>query len=277
MKNKNENQIKKFIDDLKLKEKSKATIEKYERDVKKFINFADGKINKDSVLKYKEHLKKEYKIKSANSMIASLNSFFIFIKKHKLKAKYFILQKETFRHEDKELLRSDYEILIEEAKKRENKEISFILQTICSTGIRISELSFITVESVKKAEAVINLKGKVRRIFILPKLCKKLLEYANEKNVLSGSIFVTKRGLPISRVSVWKKLKRLAKSAKVKESKVFPHNLRRLFAKCFYENEKDVIKLADLLGHSNVNTTRIYLQSAGKEHRKMLEGLNLLD
>ena len=185
-------------------------------------------------------------------------------------------QRQIFCSEDKELTKEEYTRLLNAAESKGNKRLNLILQTICGTGIRVSELKFITVESVKKGEAFVFCKGKRRSVFIVKALQKKLLKYADEQNIESGCIFITRTGKPVSRTNIWRDMKKLCKEANVNPEKVFPHNLRHLFARVFYGIEKDIAKLADILGHSSINTTRIYIISTGTEHRQRMENMRLV-
>lgn len=217
-----------------------------------------------------------YAPRSINSMLASLNSFFSFINRDDLKVKSIKLQRQAFCPEDKELTKDEYKRLVHAAKQKGNERLSLIIQTICGTGIRVSELKFITVEAVKCGEAVVSLKGKTRSVFIVKDLKKKLLAYAKEKKIKSGSIFITRTGTPMNRTNIWREMKNLCKQANVNPNKVFPHNLRHLFARTFYGIEKDIAKLADILGHSSIDTTRIYIVSTGIEHRRRMENMRLV-
>lgn len=269
--------LKKFENYLKNEERSEATIEKYMRDVRFFAEFAgDAEITKEVILGYKSKLRESYAVSSANSMIAALNSFFRFCGWHELCVKQFKVQRQIYCSEEKELTRAEYVRLLTAANRRQNKRLNLIIQTICGTGIRVSELQYITVEAVKSGEAAVNCKGKNRRIFIVSELKKKLLHYIKERGIVSGAVFVTKRGKPISRITVWKEMKALCQSANVSPRKVFPHNLRHLFARTFYGIEKDIAKLADILGHSSINTTRIYIVTSGAEHRRKMENMRLI-
>lgn len=262
---------------LKNEEKSKNTIEKYIRDVRAFAEFSGGKvITKETVIAYKEHLKANYKIISVNSMLASLNGLFSFLGWYELKIKAIKLQQQIYCPEEKELTKAEYMRLVNTAKQNGNERLNLILQTICSTGIRVSELQFITVEAVKYGEATVSLKGKTRSVFIVKELKKKLLSFAQKQNIKSGMIFVTRTGKAISRTNIWREMKALCKEANVNPQKVFPHNLRHLFARTFYGIEKDIAKLADILGHSSINTTRIYIISTGTEHRRRMENMRLI-
>lgn len=269
--------LKRFVSSLKANEKSSATIEKYSRDIKTFLKYAKGKVvDKNLLLDYKEYLFKNYKTTSANSMIGAINSFLKFLDKLSLCIKQFRVQREAYCSEEKELTKSEYFRLVNTAKSKNNKQLALIIQTICSTGIRVSELKFITVESVYKGEAIVRLKGKIRKIFILPELKSKLISFIKENKIEKGVVFVSKNGKPISRNAVWRKMKELCNQANVPKSKVFPHNLRHLFARTFYNIDKDIAKLADILGHSNVNTTRIYIMTSGIEHRNQMRTMRLL-
>ena len=225
---------------------------------------------------YKQMLGNTYAVASANSMIAALNCFLRFCGWHELCVKQFKIQRQAYCCEEKELSRSEYIRLIEAAKKKRNERLNLIIQTICVTGIRVSELQYITVEALNRSEAVVNCKGKNRRIFIVPELKKKLLRYVKEQKISSGVIFITRNGNPISRNNIWKEMKSLCEEAHVAPSKVFPHNLRHLFARTFYGIEKDIAKLADILGHASINTTRIYIVTTGAEHKRKMENMKLI-
>lgn len=258
-------------------EKSEATCQKYERDIRAFMRFVCNEvITKDIVIAYKEKIKKEYKNSSVNSMLASINSFLAFIGRSDLKVKQLKTQKQIFCSEEKELSRDEYLRLVEAARKLRNERIGLVIQTICATGIRVSELPFITVEAAKCGEAAVCLKGKNRIVLLTGKLKKRLQEYIRKHKIMGGPIFVTRNGNPLNRSNIWRDMKKLCESARVDEKKVFPHNLRHLFARCFYSLEKDIAKLADILGHSSIDTTRLYIISTGKEHRRQLEALRLV-
>lgn len=257
-------------------ERSPATIEKYIRDVAAFAEYVQmSEITKDAVLAYKRQIMQNYTARSVNSMLSSINSLFAFLRWHDLKVKTLKIQRQIFCSEKKELTKSEYARLCEAAEKR-SERLKLILQTICGTGIRVSELRYITVEAAKQGEAVVNCKAKTRVIFIVKELRKKLLRYAKARGIKSGMIFVTRTGNPISRTNIWREMKSLCESANVNPQKVFPHNLRHLFARVFYGIEKDIAKLADILGHSSINTTRIYIISTGTEHRRRMENMRLI-
>lgn len=258
-------------------EKSAATTEKYIRDVKAFAEYMqNNEITKESVLAYKKHIQQNYAVRSVNSMIASINGFFSFLCWYDLKVKALKIQRQMFCTEEKELTKPEYLRLCRAADEKRNERLKLILQTICGTGIRVSELRYITVEAAKQGEAVVNCKAKTRVIFIVKELRKKLLRYAAEQNIKTGMIFITKAGKPINRTNIWREMKSLCESANVNPQKVFPHNLRHLFARVFYGIEKDIAKLADILGHSSINTTRIYIISTGTEHRRRMENMHLI-
>ena len=263
---------------LKAEEKSQNTIEKYARDVATFVKFlGKDNITKEKVIEYKSKLiTDDYAVRSINSMLASINSLFAFLGWHELKVKSIKLQRQIYCPEEKELTKAEYLRLVNTAKQKGNERLCLLIQTICSTGIRVSELPYITVEAVRHGAAVVSLKGKTRSVFIVRELQKKLLRYAAEHKITSGAIFVTRNGKPMSRTNIWREMKSLCNEAGVSTRKVFPHNLRHLFARTFYGIEKDIAKLADILGHSNINTTRIYIISTGDEHRKKLESMRLI-
>lgn len=273
-----ENRIADFSAYLRSEEKSENTVEKYLRDVQAFAEYLGGaEITKGKVIAYKSRLLAEnYAVRSINSMLASLNSLFSFLGWSDCKVKSIKLQRQIYCPEEKELTKAEYMRLVNAAKQKGNERLSLILQTICGTGIRVSELQYITVEAAKRGEAVVSLKGKTRTVFIVKELQKKLLRYAAEQNIQSGAIFITRTGKPMSRTNIWREMKGLCEQAEVNPQKVFPHNLRHLFARVFYGIEKDLAKLADILGHSSINTTRIYIISTGDEHRRQMEHMRLL-
>ncbi len=269
--------IENFRKNLELQEKSTSTIEKYIRDVKAFSAYTENAaITKEKVIAYKKYLRNNYAVRSVNSMLASINSLFSFLGWHDLRVKSLKLQQQVFCPEEKELTKAEYARLCKTAERKHNERLNLILQTICGTGIRVSELQFITVEAVKNGEAIVNCKAKTRAVFIVKEMKQKLLRYAAEQNIKSGMIFVTRTGKPISRTNIWREMKDLCEEANVNPKKVFPHNLRHLFARVFYGIEKDIAKLADILGHSSINTTRIYIISTGTEHRKRMENMHLI-
>ena len=269
--------IAEFKEHLILEERSEITIEKYIRDVKAFAKYTQNSaITKETVITYKKYLQENYAVRSVNSMLASINSLFVFLGWHDSKVKSLKLQQQVFCPEEKELTKAEYARLCRTAERKHNERLNLILQTICGTGIRVSELQYITVEAVKNGEAVVNSKAKTRSVFIVKELKQKLLRYAAEQGIKSGMIFVTRTGKPISRTNIWREMKALCEGANVNPGKVFPHNLRHLFARVFYGIEKDIAKLADILGHSSINTTRIYIISTGTEHRRRMENMRLI-
>ena len=259
-------------------ERSRATISKYLHDLGTFACFAgEREIDKNVVVAYKEDLSKRYEITSANSMLAALNAFFRFAEWYDCIIRQFKVQKRVFCEEKRELKEGEFKRLISTAESEKNDRISMVIQTICGTGIRVSELSYFTVETVKTGTVIITCKGKTRKVMIVKKLKEKLLAYAKKHRIATGQIFVTKNGKTLDRSNIWREMKKLCKSAGVCAKKVFPHNLRHLFARAFYKIEKDIAKLADILGHSSINTTRIYIVSTGEEHRRQLEKMKLIE
>ena len=269
--------IKGFKSFLKNEERSEATIQKYMHDVHLFVSFVGEEgIDRNRVMEYKSLLGNKYAVTSANSMIAALNAFFRFCGWNELCVKQFRVQRAAYCSEEKELTREEYIRLLNAASRRGDLRLNLILQTICATGIRVSELQYITVEALHCGEAIVDCKGKSRRIFIVPQLKKKLLRYAAEQGIGAGTVFVSKNGRPISRTVIWRDMKSLCRDAQVSPGKVFPHNLRHLFARIFYSIEKDIAKLADILGHASINTTRIYIVTTGAEHKRKMEHMHLI-
>ena len=268
--------IKDFSDHLCREEKSTATQEKYLRDVQAFRTFLDcAEITKELVIAWKKHLVEQgYAVRSINSMLASVNSLLDFLGLSGYKTKNIRMQHQTYCTEDKELTKAEYLRLLEASKKKE--QLNLVIQTICGTGIRVSELQYFTVEAVRHGEVTVDCKNKTRTILVPGKLRNILLSYAKRHGITVGTIFVSKSGKPLNRSNIWASMKRLCETAGVKASKVFPHNLRKLFARTFYGIEKDIAKLADILGHSSINTTRIYIMTTGTEHRRKLERLGLV-
>lgn len=259
---------------LKEEEKSQATIGKYLHDIRIFSEFLqDEAISKEKTIAYKEHLSTQYAITSTNSMLAALNCFLRFIGQQRCCVKLMKVQRQIFSAEEKELDKCEYQRLVTAAK---NTRLSLVIQTICGTGIRVSELRYITVEAVCRGKAVVNCKNKTRVIFIPVPLQKLLRRYIKNNRIDTGPVFVSKNGNPLDRSNIWRDMKALCKLANVSPGKVFPHNLRHLFARTFYSIEKDIVKLADLLGHSSINTTRIYTMETGDKHFNRLERMHLV-
>lgn len=265
-----------FTEYLAKEEKSRATQEKYTRDVRAFAAFFGREsITKELVIAYKQNcLERGFAVRSINSMLASINGFLGFMGWHDCKVKNIRIQRQTYCAEEKELTKAEYLRLLEASQK--DVQLNLVLQTICGTGIRVSELRYFTVEAVQHSVITVNCKSKTRTILVPGKLRKALLNYAKRKRIASGPIFVGRNGMPLDRSCIWRKMKSLCKAAGVRESKVFPHNLRKLFARTFYGIEKDIAKLADILGHSSINTTRIYIITTGEEHRRKIEQLGLV-
>ena len=258
-------------------EHSANTVEKYLRDIRAFAKRMGAKnLQKSDLLEYKKALCEKYSPQSVNSMISSLNAFFTFAGWYDLKIKTLKIQRRIFADKSKELTKSEYEKLLTSAKNGKNERLYYLMQTIASTGLRVSEIKYVTVEAVKNGEAVIKCKGKIRQIFMPKKLCKMLKGYIKSKNIKSGAVFVSRNGRPLDRSNIWKMLKTLCESANVDKSKVFPHNFRHLFARTFYSLQKDIVRLADILGHSSINTTRIYTMETGEIHRRQIQHLGLL-
>ena len=267
--------IKQYTLHLHNEEHAESTVEKYVRDIRAFADFLDGKaVTKESAIEWKIRLKETHAASSVNSMLAAINSFFAYFKLD-VKVKPYRIQRQTFLPDKKDLSKNEYERLLKAANSTKNERLFYIMQTICATGIRVSELKFITVESVRDGQAVITNKGKTRTIFIPNELRKSLLHYAKKRSITSGYIFITKSGKPMSRSNIWAEMKKLCTTAEVEPTKVFPHNLRSLFSRVFYSIDKDLAKLADMLGHSSVNTTRIYIMESGAKHRRIVENLGL--
>ncbi len=273
-----EEMAKAFEKYLRREEKSENTVKKYLRDVRAFAAYLNGaEVTKETVITFKSKLLGEsYSVRSINSMLASLNGLFSFLGWEDCRVKSIKLQRQIYCPEEKELTKAEYMRLVDTAKQKGNERLNLILQTICGTGIRVSELQYITVEAVKNGEAIVALKGKTRSVFLVKELRKKLIRYAAKQNIQSGAVFITRTGKPMNRTNIWREMKGLCKQAGVNPKKVFPHNLRHLFARTFYGIEKDIAKLADILGHSSINTTRIYIISTGSEHRKRMEHMRLI-
>ncbi len=262
---------------LTLEEKSENTIEKYIRDVTFFMIWLnDQEVTKILALEYKKELCEKYAPSSVNAALSSLNSFFAFIGWHDIRIKALKIQRQIFSNKDKELTKAEYERLLTAAKNKKNKRLYLLMQTICSTGIRVSELRFVTCEAIKKEQAVINCKGKMRTIFLPKELCRMLKKYIKEQGIKDGSVFVSRNGKPLDRSYIWKMLKNLCEAAGVSKDKVFPHNFRHLFARTYYSLQKDIVRLADILGHSSVETTRIYTIETGDICRRQIQKLGLL-
>ena len=266
-----------YLQFLKIQEKSKGTLEKYQRELLDLAKYLAGKkVTREDLVVWKEELEKRYSPAGVNGRLVAANGFFSFFGRYDLRLKLLKIQKEIFLREEKELTRAEYGRLVRTAERKGKERLSLLIQTICATGIRVSELEFITVEAVKRGRAEVNCKGKRRVIFLPARLQKKLKAYAAKKGISEGVIFAAKSGRPLHRGNIWAEMKKLCKDAEVSPEKVFPHNLRHLFARIFYSLDKDIAKLADMLGHSNIETTRIYIMESGRIHRQKLERMRLV-
>ena len=267
-----------FACHLRSEERSPGTIENYVRHVRAFAAWLGGRdVTKEAAAGWKAHLVSAgYAPATINAMLGSLNRFLAFMDWREYQVKTLRLQRRLFRDDSRELTRAEYDRLLAATRAQGRERLALLMETICATGIRVSEVRYLTVEAVQKGRAEIALKGKIRTILIPGKLSRKLLKYARKKKTASGEIFLTRNGKGMSRKQIWAEMKALCKSAGVAPSKVFPHNLRHLFARTFYRVCRDVAKLADVLGHSSIETTRIYLITTGAEHEKQLERLGLV-
>ena len=259
-------------------ERAAGTMEKYLRNVRAFALWLDGRpITKETVSDWKEYLlSQQYTPSTITGTLAALNGLFRFLGWEDCRAKFLKIQRRMFRDSSRDLTRSDYDTLIATARERKQERLALLMEAICATGIRVSEVKYLTVEAAQRGRAEITLKGKIRTILIPGKLCRKLLKYAKKQKTVSGEIFLTRNGKPLTRRQIWAEMKALCKYAGVEPSKVFPHNLRQLFATAFYRACKDIAKLADVLGHSSIETTRIYLLTSGAEHQRQLDRLGLV-
>ena len=272
-------EIRQFSDALAEEERSAGTIEKYVRDVRKFSAWLGGaEVTRERTASWRDGLlERGYAPVTVNSMVAAVNQFFALLGWEDCKVKALKIQRKLFRDDRRELTREEYQRLLDAAHGLGRERLALLLETICSTGIRVSEVKYITVEAAHAGRAEISLKGKLRTILLPGKLCRKLKKYARQQKTASGEIFLTRSGKSLSRRQIWAEMKRLCKTAGVAPSKVFPHNLRHLFARTFYRVCRDVVKLADVLGHSSVETTRIYLISTGAEHANILRKMRLVE
>ena len=266
-----------YADHLRAEERSPGTIAKYTRDLTAFALWLDGRgATKENAARWKTHLlERGCKPETVNSKLSAINGFFAFMG-WPIKVKFLKIQHQLFRDPARELSRQEYDRLLTAARESGQERLALIMETLCATGIRVSELRYITVEAALAGRATITLKGKIRTILLPAKLCRKLLKYAKKQKTASGEIFLTKSGRPITRRQVWFELKRLCKAAGVESTKVFPHNLRHLFATTFYRACRDIVRLADVLGHSSIDTTRIYLMVSGTEQQRQLDRLGLV-
>ena len=271
-------QIHAFETSLRMNERSKSTIEKYANAVNHLYQFLPEtkNVEKDCLIAWKSKISNVYSASAANVMISAVNGFFVFMSWNELKIKQIKTQRQIFRNQDRELSRNEYMRLLAEAQRCGNLRLYYLMQTLASTGIRISELRFITTDALKNGVATVDCKGKRRTVLIPKKLRKALRRYCDDAKITSGPVFVTKNGNPVDRSNVWRELQGLCAAARVDPHKVFPHNFRHLFAVMFYRQQKDIAKLADLLGHASINTTRIYIMESGAEHERQIERLGLV-
>lgn len=279
MKNKGPtDQLDAYLEKLIEEEKSEYTLKKYTKDLQLFFSYLkDSHIDKSVVIAYKEKLKTEYSVSSVNSMISAVNSYLRFIGRSDCCVKQLKLQRMVYCPESRELTKEDYRALVSAASMKKKERLALMIECICATGIRIGELRYITVDAVMSGEAQVYCKGKERKVFIISPLRAKLLDYLKKNRIETGPIFVTRGGKAVDRSNVWREMKGLCESAGISAEKIFPHNLRHLFAREFYALDKDIVKLADVLGHSSINTTRIYVVSSGREHRIYLESMKLIE
>ena len=271
-------QIQAYTRHLQLEERSPATVEKYLRDVRAFALWLNGRtISKELTSEWKTHLvAQNYAPTTINAMLSALNGLFAFLNWGECRVKFLKIQRRLFRDAARELTRPEYERLLTAARSLGRERLALLAETICATGIRVSEVRYITLEAAAAGKAEIALKGKIRVILLPGKLCRKLQKYARQQKIVSGAIFRTGSGRELGRRQIWAELKGLCRHAGVAPEKVFPHNLRHLFATVFYRACRDIVKLADLLGHSSIETTRIYLLISGAEHEKQLDRLGLV-
>ena len=267
-----------FAGYLRREERSSGTVAKYLHDGAEFAMWLKNReLTQETASQWREHLLREgYAPATVNSMLSAVNRLLKFLGREDCKIKFLRVQRRTFREQSKELTRNEYTRLLDAASDLGQERLGLLMETICATGIRVSEVRYITVEAAQKGWTEIRLKGKIRSILLPAKLCRKLLKYARKNKTVSGEIFLTRNGTPISRRQIWREMKALCAKAGVAASKVFPHNLRHLFATVFYKACRDIVKLADVLGHSSINTTRIYLMTTGAEHARQLERLGLV-
>ncbi len=266
-----------FARQLGEEERSPATLEKYLREVRQFAAFLGGReVTRDLAAAWREELSARRSPATVNGKLTALDRLLAFLGWEDCRVKHLRVQRQLFRDSARELSREEYARLVETARRLGRGRLSLLMETICATGIRVSEVRYITAEAVREGRTEIALKGKIRTILLPGKLCRKLEKYARQKKITSGELFLTRSGRPMSRKQIWAEMKGVCRAAGVAPSKVFPHNLRHLFARCFYRVSRDVAKLADVLGHSSIETTRIYLISTGAEHARTLDQLRLI-
>ena len=266
-----------FARQLGEEERSPATLEKYLREVRQFAAFLGGReVTRELAAAWREELSARQSPATVNGKLTALDRLLASLGWEDCRVKHLRVQRQLFRDSARELSREEYARLVETARRLGRSRLSLLMETICATGIRVSEVRYITAEAVREGRTEIALKGKIRTILLPGKLCRKLEKYARQKKITSGELFLTRSGRPMSRKQIWAEMKGVCRAAGVAPSKVFPHNLRHLFARCFYRVSRDVAKLADVLGHSSIETTRIYLISTGAEHARTLDQLRLI-
>lgn len=269
--------IHRFTCYLREQERSPATIQKYTHNLTALTEYLEGEpLTKAALIGWKEHLTETYAPASVNSMLAAVNSFLRYMGWQELAVKPLKIQRPLFSDERKELTRDEYTRLVDAAQRRGGERLALVLETICATGIRVSELRFVTARAVHLGRAEVSNKGKRRTVFLPGKLCRLLKKYLKKQKITAGAVFMTRTGRPLDRSNIWREMKALCESAGVEPGKVFPHNLRRLFARTYYGRERDLSRLADILGHASVNTTRIYTAESGRIHARQIEGLGLV-
>ena len=270
-------EIEDFAARLREDERSAATVEKYCREAARFACWLEGReVNQVLALEYKAQLAESRTPAGVNGAVAALNKLFSFLGLEGCRLKAVKQQRRIFRDEARELTENEYRRLLAAARRRGNERLLLVMETVCSTGIRISELRFFTVESAKRGRVEVDNKGKRRTVFLPGKLQTLLLRYARKRGIAEGPVFVTRTGRPLDRSNIWSEMKGLCREAGVEPGKVFPHNLRHLFARTYYGLEKDIVRLADILGHASIETTRIYTMESGYTHRKQLERMRLV-
>ena len=271
-------QITAYGENLRMEERCEATVRKYVGAVMSLFRFLppEKTVTQELLLAWKAEISVQFSASGANVMISAVNRFCAFMSWSGLRIKQIKVQRRIFRDCERELTRAEYMRLLNAARAKGNPRLYWLMQTLASTGIRVSELRFVSVESLHSGRAIVDCKGKQRVVMIPQKLREKLLAYCAERGVKSGAVFVTRNGKPLNRSNIWRELQGLCAAACVDARKVFPHNFRHLFAVAFYRAEKDIAKLADLLGHASINTTRIYIMESGAEHERQMEKLGFV-
>lgn len=269
--------IRRYADHLREQERSVATIQKYAHDLTALLEYLQGEaLTKALMIGWKEALSADHAPATVNSMLVAVNGFLRFMGWHALTVRLLKIQRPLFREERRELSKAEYARLVDAAQRAGDERLALILQTICATGIRVSELRFISAEAVRSGRAEVCNKGKRRTVFLPDRLRRLLKAYLKKQKITAGAVFVTRTGRPLDRSNIWRAMKALCESAGVEPSKVFPHNLRHLFARAYYALEKDLARLADILGHSSVNTTRIYTMESGTVHARQISRMGLV-